>query len=194
MFIRRRRWFPELRAEIEQTGLPRWIVGPNRLHYWWIPDWHDAYPDAEIYLAPRIREQSGDRLTFEATELDRRSGYPWDEQIATLPVAGSFMTEIVFFHRRSRTLVLTDLIENFEPDKVESLMMKAMIWAGGVRDPDGSMPRDMRMTFARCRAELKVAVEAMIGWNPDAIILAHGRWHDRDGRSELQRAFRWLLD
>jgi len=34
----------------------------------------------------------------------------------------------------------------------------------------------------------------MIGWNPDAIILAHGRWHDRDGRSELQRAFRWLLD
>ena len=89
---------------------------------------------------------------------------------------------------------MTDLIENFEPDKVESLMMKAMIWAGGVRDPDGSMPRDMRMTFSKHRAELKVAVETMIGWNPEAIILAHGRWYHRDGRSELQRAFRWLLD
>src|SRR5262252_1003254 len=42
---------PELAAEIERTGKVRWIVGPNRLHYWWIPDWRSAFPGADVYLA-----------------------------------------------------------------------------------------------------------------------------------------------
>jgi hypothetical protein len=40
---------------------------------------------------------------------------------------------------------------------------------------------------------LKAAVQTMIGWNPDRIILAHGRWYERNGVQELQRAFHWLL-
>jgi len=34
----------------------------------------------------------------------------------------------------------------------------------------------------------------MIGWNPERVILAHGRWYDRNGQAELRRAFRWILD
>jgi hypothetical protein len=181
-----------LQAGIEQAGKPRWIIGPNRIHYWWIPDWRAAFPDAAVYLAPKIREQSRGRIDFGAATLDRKAGYPWDSEIATLPVAGRYMTEVVFFHRPSRTLVLTDFIENFEPQKLG--------WAawfltklGGVQDPHGSMPRDMRMTY-KDKVALRVAVETMIVWNPERIILAHGRWYEKDGVGELRRAFRWLLD
>jgi hypothetical protein len=51
------------------------------------------------------------------------------------------------------------------------------------------MPRDMRLTFPRL--ELRAAVEKMILWDPARIILAHGRWYDRNG---ARRACRWLLD
>jgi hypothetical protein len=34
----------------------------------------------------------------------------------------------------------------------------------------------------------------MIAWDPERIILAHGRWYERNGTAELKRAFRWLLD
>jgi hypothetical protein len=34
----------------------------------------------------------------------------------------------------------------------------------------------------------------MIAWNPERVILAHGRWYERDGAQELRRAFRWVLD
>jgi hypothetical protein len=71
--------------------------------------------------------------------------------------------------------------------------MRWLIRLGGVRDPDGGMPRDMRVTFVKDRARLKAAVQTMIGWNPDRIILAHGRWYERNGVQELQRAFHWLL-
>jgi hypothetical protein len=183
-----------LKSELENIGVPRWLIGPNRLHYWWIPEWHDAYPGAEIHLAPKTPEQAGNRLDCDYSLLDRTSGYPWDDQIRTLPITGAYMTEVAFFHIPSRTLVLTDLIENFESEKTGSALMRFLIWAGGVRDPDGCTPRDMRLSFLRNRAEVKAAVEVMIDWDPERIILAHGRWYSCCGSAELQRAFRWILD
>jgi hypothetical protein len=184
---------PSLRRELEDIGRPRWIVAPNRIHYWWVPEWHAAYPDAEVYLAPRITEQAGDHIDFATLPLDRDRGYPWDAEIESLPVQSNFMTEVEFFHRRSRTLVLTDLVENFEPRKLDSWVMRWLTRLGGVQDPDGQMPRDMRHTFGRHRPALRAAVETMIGWNPKRVVLAHGRWYPSHGADELRRAFRWLL-
>lgn len=182
----------ELKMAVERLGEPRWIIGPNRIHYWWIPDWHAAYPGAEIYLAPRIREQAGERIDFPAHELDAASGYPWDLELATLPIAGAYMTEVEFFHRASRTLILTDLIENFERGKLP-VLARWLTKLGRAQHPDGQMPLDMRYTY-KDKTALKAAIETMVGWDPARVILAHGRWYDRDGAAELRRAFRWLLD
>jgi hypothetical protein len=184
---------PELKAAVAGLGDPRWIIGPNRIHYWWIPDWYAAYGDAEVYLAPRIREQAKGRIDFATKELGGASGYPWDGAIATLPVPGSYMTEFEFFHERSRTLILTDLIENFEPKKLTTWWMRWLTRFGGVQDPDGKMPRDMRFTFRSHKAELRRAVETMIAWQPARAILAHGRWYQDNAEAELRRAFRGVL-
>lgn len=184
---------PELQAEIEKAGKPRWIIGPNRIHYWWIPEWRAAFRDADIYLAPHIKEQASGCIDFDSFPLDRDGGYPWDAELATLPVTGSFMTEVEFFHRPSRTLILTDFIENFEPGKLNSLLWRWLVRLGGVLDPNGGMPRDMRLTFSKQKPALRAAVETMIAWDPERIILAHGRWYEKGGADELRRAFRWLL-
>lgn len=183
---------PALAAAVTQLGRPRWIVGPSRIHYWWLPDWHAAFPDARVSIAPRTRRQAGRRIDFNCAVLDRTSGYPWDEHVATLPIAGSYMTEVEFFHYASRTLVLTDLVENFERNRLDSRTMRLLTWIGGVQEP-GGMPRDMRLTFLRRRTQLRAAVQTMIDWDPVRIIIAHGRWYERDGRAELLRAFHWLL-
>lgn len=185
---------PELEDEIAAIGEVRWIIGPNRIHYWWIPEWREDFAEATVYLAPGITEQARGRVDFPCEPLDRTSGYPWDAEIATLPVTGRFMTEVVFFHRPSSTLILTDLIENFEDERLKSWWMRLMTRIGGVRDPHGSMPRDMRLTFGGAwRDGLRAAVETMIEWRPERIILAHGRWYPQNGVEELRRAFRWLL-
>ncbi|MBO9353575.1 DUF4336 domain-containing protein [Bordetella petrii] len=185
---------PALRLAVERLGTPRWIVAPNRIHYWWVPDWHRAYARAEVFLAPRVLEQAAGRIDFPARPLQAPAGYPWDAELASLPIAGGYMTEVEFFHRRSRTLILTDLIENFEPAKLDSAFSRWLTRLGGVQDPDGQMPRDMRLTYARRRGALRAAVEQMIAWDPRRVILAHGRWYPENGAAELRRAFRWLLD
>ena len=55
------------------------------------------------------------------------------------------------------------------------------------------MPRDLRLTFSWHKAEMRKAVETMIAWQPERIIIAHGRWYKKDGTAELRRAFRWLF-
>ena len=186
---------PALKAEVESEGTVRYIVGPNRIHYWWIPEWAAAFPQAQVYLAPRIKEQARGRITFDTLPLDKESGYPWDGEIATLPIVGGYMTEVEFFHWASRTLILTDLIENFEPTKLRSLLMRLLMKLGGVQDPDGQTPCDLRLTFTwRHRRELRVGVERMIAWQPARVIIAHGRWYPQNGTAELRRAFRWLTD
>lgn len=182
-----------LRAEVEAAGEVAWIVGPNRLHYWWIPDWRTAFPKAQVYLAPGVEKQARDRIDFAHRALDQERGYPWDDEISTLPVGRGYFTEIVFFHYRSATLILTDLIENFERSKLGSIFMRWLTRLGGVQDPDGQTPRDMRLALSRGRGEVRAAVERMIGWAPQRIILAHGRWYEKDGVKELRRAFRWAL-
>jgi hypothetical protein len=179
-----------LAENIARIGTPRWIIGPNRLHYWWVTEWHAAYPEADTYLAPRIQEQAGSRINFTAVPIEPERGLPWDGEVATLAIEGRYLTEIALFHRADRTLILTDLIENFERQKL-SFRMRWLTWLGHVQDPDGQTPRDMRVTFAK--PELRAAVETMIGWDPERVIIAHGRWYDRNGTEELRRAFRWLL-
>ena len=186
---------PDLLAAIAALGPVRWIVGPNRIHYWWVDEWQAAFPDARSYLAPRIREQAARHrraLPPAAISLDHAEGWPWDAAIATLPVTGRYMTEVVFFHRPSHTLVLTDLIENFEPRKLPAWPLRLLARLGGVLAPDGSMPRDMRLTYPR--RTLHMAVKTMLAWQPERVLLAHGRWHGHDGTAELRRAFDWLLD
>lgn len=149
---------------------------------------------AEIHLAPEIKRQAGARLDFDGALLDRQSSYGWDDQIATLPITGSYITEVEFFHHASRTLLLTDLIENFEPQKLGTLAMRLLTRLGGVQHPNGSTPRDLRGAFSKNLPNIRAAVEKMIDWNPERIVLAHGRWYESEGQTELRRALRWILD
>jgi hypothetical protein len=102
------------------------------------------------------------------------------------------LTEAVFFHRASKTLILTDLIENFEADKIKSPLWRFLIRIFGSMDPHGAAPRDMRATFIGYKPALRRAVSQMIDWQPQRVIIAHGRWYDKNAIAELKRAFAWV--
>ena len=102
------------------------------------------------------------------------------------------MDEIVFFHRASKTLILTDAIQNFELDKIAQ-PYRFLIWLTGAYCPHGQMPLDLRSTFWSNRRQVRTAVEKMIAWEPERIVLSHGRCIDRDAIGALRFAFGWAL-
>ncbi|MFX0542380.1 DUF4336 domain-containing protein [Roseovarius sp. S4756] len=183
----------DLRRELDALGPVRHLIAPNWIHYASVTEWQRAYPGAISHAAPGVARRAarkGINVTFDH-DLDQDAPSDWQGQIDQMIVQGSNMhQEAVFFHRASNTLILADLIENFETAKLP-IWMRPLVWIAGIDDSDGKMPPDMRMTFRK--AALADSVERMIAWAPERIILAHGRWYRSDGVAELRRAFRRVL-
>lgn len=183
-----------LKSELDALGPVRHLVAPNTLHYQHVKAWQKAFPDAVSWAAPGVAERAtkkGVALAFEHI-LDEATAPPWDGEMDQMIVAGSRMhREVVFFHHASRTLILTDLIENFETAKLPA-WARPLIWIAGIDDSDGKMPPDMSFSF-RDKEKLADCVERMIDWAPERILLAHGRCYERNAVAELERAFRRLL-
>ncbi|MGH6913294.1 MAG: DUF4336 domain-containing protein, partial [Geminicoccales bacterium] len=159
---------PGLKAEVDALGPMRHLIAPNKLHYWWVGDWQKAYPEALAYAAPGVRRRAARRgIAFER-DLAAEPAAAWAGEIDQVLVPGSFMTEVAFFHRPSRSLILTDLIENFEPAKVPSGWLRLLMRLGGVMEPGGT-PRDMRLTFLGHRKAVRQAVATMLDWRPQHV-------------------------
>ncbi|MEW6495743.1 MAG: DUF4336 domain-containing protein [Cyanobacteriota bacterium] len=187
---------PELQDEIDQLGPVRHLISPNKIHYAHINTWAKAYPEAITWASPGVCDRAMQQkieVTFDQ-ELNDKPPHQWKDDIDQLIFRGSrFMDEVVFFHRKSATLILADLIENFEPEKVAKQWRWLLPLAGNV-DPDGKTPLDLRMTFWGQKEQARTCLKRILEWEPNKIILAHGRCYESNGTAELRRAFRWLGD
>ena len=183
-----------LRAQIDALGPVKHLISPNKIHYAHIGAWQRAYPEAVAWASPGVRERAASQgvdVAFDA-ELGNEPAPAWREDLDQLIFRGSrFMEEVVFFHRKAQTLILADLIENFEAEKVGGAHGWLMRLAGAAH-PDGKAPVDLRLTFFGRKDKARASLERMLAWEPEKVIVAHGRWYERDGTKELRRAFRWL--
>ncbi|MGE4327716.1 MAG: DUF4336 domain-containing protein [Pseudodonghicola sp.] len=182
-----------LREEIAALGPVRHLVAPNWIHYAFVAEWQAAFPQAESWAAPGVAERAASRgmaLQFDHALTDQAPP-AWAGEIDQTIVKGSKVhREAVFFHRSSRALILTDLIENFEPRKLP-WWMRPLVRLAGISAPRGHMPPDMRATFDK--PALGASVRQMLDWGPERVILAHGACYGAEGAAELRRAFRFAL-
>lgn len=182
-----------LQTELDALGPVRWLIGPNPLHYVSLAEWKKHYPSADVFAAPGVKARAKKYNIFvpQHQVLSDEAPQDWAQSIDQRVVHGhKFLHEVVFYHALSKTLILTDLIENFEAHKVGKFKAFMFKLAGNL-DPDGKAPADMRMTF-KSKAKARKVIEELISWGPEQVIISHGRWYPENGVSELKRAFRWL--
>ncbi len=184
-----------LADQVAALGPVRHLVAPNWIHYAYVADWQARFPEATSWAAPGVAERAKSRgmeVQFDHA-LEQDAPEAWAGEIDQMIVRGSKVhREAVFFHRKSKSLILTDLIENFEPEKI-GLWLRLAGRLAGIIAPDGKAPIDMRQTFRGGRAALREDVERMIGWGPEKVILAHGRCIESGAVDALKRSFRWAL-
>ena len=185
---------PALVEQVRGIGPIRHLVAPNLAHFSWLPGWKREAPEASAWAAPGVRgraRRQGKAVDW-AGELSDEPPPDWAGVLDQMVVKGSpVLREVAFLHRASRTLILTDLIENLETGRLP-LWLRPAVRIGGVAAPDGRAPPHVRAVFTDRRA-LRQSVERMIEWAPERVLLAHGRWIERDGTAELRRRFRWAL-
>ena len=180
---------PELKREVDALGPVRHLVSPNRLHHLYLGEWKTAYPQSHLHASPGLRGKRRD-LSFDG-DLGERPEPAWDGEIDQVPIPGSFLTEVVFFHRCSATVLFADLLQNFPRDWFRG-------WRGVLARLDGIVathpgaPREWRASFVRRKAA-RAALNRVLEWPIERVLIAHGEPVATDGKAFVRRAFSWLL-
>ena len=189
------RFTPGLTMAIERLGPIRHLVAPNLAHWMFVRDWQRALPDAVTWGAPGVRQRGP--VQKAGLQIDRELGpdapQAWADEIAQVAVPGAAgFVEIALFHKASRTLVLTDIVQNMEARKLP-LRARIFFSALGALGPKARPPLYLRALLRFAGHPAAEAAARLVALAPERVIFAHGAWFERDGTARLKRSLGWLL-
>jgi hypothetical protein len=177
----------ELLFDTASIGSVRFIVAPNRFHHLFVPDWHRAYPNAQTFCAPGLDTKRAD-LKFTATLGDDPPAAWADEVDQAFMRAFRPLNEIVFFHRKTRTVIFTDLLFN--------IMGHDSPYARFLLRLDGAfhgpaIPRSFKLLLRSRRSECAAFLQRILSWDLDRAILAHGNIIESGAKAVIERAWQF---
>jgi len=175
-----------LRGALDDLGPVRHIVAPNLYHHLHAGPFAAAYPDAHLHGAPGLAKKRED-LQF-ASLLGAEPDPGWAADLHQVPIRGSLFGETVFFHKRSRTLVVTDLVENFSHS--HHWPTRTFLRMTGVYGRPGAA-RQHRLAY-RDKAAGRVALDRVLAWDFERILPCHGDPITLDATAVLRDSFAWL--
>ncbi len=182
---------PERHTAVVEIGSLHHIICPNAFHHLFAGDWQQAAPEAQLWGAPGLAKKRPD-LSFAGTLGDIPPA-AWASEIDQFILRGShILPEAVFFHRASRTLILTDVIQNHEPER-DNWFWCWVKRLNNIAAPNGGVPRDLRLTM-RDKAALKKSVNHLLSWDFDKVVLSHGRCLTENAHNHIAQAFAWVTN
>jgi len=176
-----------LQNEINALGEVQVIVAPNCFHHLFVAEFQKAYPKAKLYVAPGLSKKRKD-LQFEGTLSDAPENI-WADDLSQAALQGMpVINEIVFFHQKSKTLIVTDLVFNVED--VRSTVIRLLNKLNGIHKRFG--PSRLFRLLIRDRKSFKNSFTKIMEWDFERIILTHGDVVESRGKERMKRAFGWL--
>ncbi len=164
------------------------LVAPNSFHYAGLPGWAAALPEARVFLAPGLRARRPELPPGD--ELADGAAAPFAAELPHAvfgPVRG--VSEVVFLHRPSRTLILTDLCFHVREAPWRDRLGWRVLGAWRRFGPS----RTARWVLLRDRARVAAFVERLCGWDFTRIVVAHGEVLEGASAATLREAFRAYL-
>ena len=182
----------ELARHVEQLGTILHLVAPNVAHWTFLMEWQRAYPDATVWAAPGLRDraqvqQSGLRID---RDLGDEAPAEWAGTVAQGVVAGGGFAEVWFFHVPSRTMLLTDLIQNLDADKLPPITGTLVRAARGTA---GTTSLHVRAAVKLGGNAAETAVQELVACAPLHVVFSHGELFEAPAAARLREGFAWLL-
>lgn len=176
-------------AAINKLGAVEHIVAPNKIHSLGIEPWKAIYPDARVWVSPEFKQRHPKTCADET--LDNNAPSTWSAEIDQHMFEGStFLDEVLFLHRPSRTLIVTDLIQKHDPD-TQFWFWRFVKGAAGILGKEGGTARDLRASF-RDRPAARRSLETVLSWDFDKLIISHGFCVHEGAKVGVEKAFSWL--
>jgi hypothetical protein len=179
------------REEFQRLGSIVAIIAPSWWHDLNLRQYLSAYPDARFYAAPTLAKwHRSIRFTDVLGDVAPSLWMNEIDQVHVLGI-GLFLDEIVFYHRPSRSLIVADLLFNLSEKDAWITRTLGSLVIGPF--PGCRFARLYRLAI-RDRRRMRNAVERILAWDFDQIIVGHGAVVEDNGKEIFRTAFRWLLN
>lgn len=173
---------------LARLGQVRFLIAPNLLHHLYLHAASRRYPEARV-LAPAGLAHKRPELRIDGT-LEQPLPAELAAAVDVIALAGApGIGEFAFYHRASRTLVLTDLV--FHVLRPEGWLAHLVLWLGGCHR------RLAASRFWRLKVEDRAAFGASVAGLLElpfqTLVMAHGEVITEQARPRLASALRWAL-
>lgn len=173
------------RREVDALGPVRAVVAASLYHHLYVGQWIDAYPGASTFHCPGLEEKRADLRWSGALGDEPREA--WAAELDQAPLTARFEREIVFFHRKTRTLICADALLNLSRHPSRTTRLVAFLMANSAPGK-GWMER-----FAvKDRALARAQVDRILEWDTERVVLAHGGLVEEGGKAAMEDAYAWL--
>lgn len=179
---------PAFRRGLEELGEVRFVVSASKLHgHRYMEQYREAFPDVELFAAPGLDGRRTD-LTFDGL-LGDVPDPRWAPDLDQVAILGHrFMTEIAFFHRPSRTVILGDVGYHIGEDApLKTRLMARVLGMYGRVGP----PLDFRLTISN-ESTFRRSMRDVLAWDFDRVIPGHGDVIETGGKQAVLDGFDWL--
>jgi hypothetical protein len=169
-------------AEFQSMGKVADIVAPNLYHHLGIQKAIEVLPEAHLWGADGFEQKRKD-IAWQSFLTE--STWPYQEELAAIQIAGMpKLNEVVFVHKKSQTLFLTDLCFNILEDSgfAGRLLYNAF----------GTYKRfaisKILIKFVKDPAAFQKSLTTLFTHDFDNIVLSHGSVVAGGGKAKLREA------
>lgn len=178
-----------VREQLAALGEVAFIVAPNKVHHLFAGEAAKAFPAAALYGAPGLAQKRPGLRNLRT--LAPAAEPEWAGELDQVFADGfPFANETVFYHKASRTVIMTDLCQCWTGDL--NVPAKLYARATGVRG-HLRVPRTIRAAI-RDRAAFAASARRILAWPFERVIMAHDAIVDKGAHAALERAFAEFTD
>lgn len=186
----------EMIDQINQLGNVSDIVAPNLYHHLFLNKCKKKYPNATLWATSGLQDKCPDLLidqvlsdhtikSFNGLEAAQVAGFNTFDIKGYMP-----LNEWVFFHAKSRTLIITDLAFHFDHQSSPSAQLISKV-LGGYQQLRPSL---LEKIATRDKEQVRQSLQPILAWDFERVIMAHGSIIEQDGKRQFQRGYEWFLN
>lgn len=174
---------PKLVEQVKQLVGDRkllYIVYGNSIHHIYAEDWMKLFPEAKLGGTKELitkMDKNKRNLSFDF-DINNENRMPWQDEIDHFLIdCNKFIEEVVFYHRKSKSLIITDIIQNHDVDCPGYNKKFIYRWVGISKTNGGGIPSDYKMGFKwpfGNKQKAKETLRKALVWEFDKILITHG--------------------
>ncbi len=183
------------RETLNQLGTVRHLIAPNLFHHLSISSAQAIYPQSTVWGVAGLPEKRPDlnveQLLTQPGSFENTLDYlPFKGFESILPRGIKPVHETVFFHRPSRTLILTDIAFNFDRNSSLSIRLAAQV----LGSYETLRPSRLEKWGSRDKVAVEASVRQVLAWDFDRVIPGHGSILETGGKAQFKAGYEWFLN